>query len=264
MKRAYLVLRCGILWAISGVHFFFGTLLLLLLAVFVDPRKNDRPQRIFARNILRLAGVKFRVRYAPGFDPARTSIFVCNHVNIFDPFVVYSAIPQFLRGWELESHFSLPIYGWMMKRFGNVPVPDNKTPGSLKKLFRRTREALDNGTSLAVFAEGSRTLDGRVQPFRPGIFRMVRDLGYPIVPVSIVGSFAFYRKGSRMLYPSTITVHIHDTIDTRSLPPEKLEQLQDRVYQIISAPIHEDLGRAVPGDVSAETSATRGRRSILG
>ena len=81
---------------------------LVLLGIFVDPRKNDWPQRLFFRNILRLAGVKFEVRRAPGFDPARTSIFVCNHVNIFDPFVVYSAIPQFVRGFELESHFKIP------------------------------------------------------------------------------------------------------------------------------------------------------------
>ncbi|OFW06648.1 MAG: hypothetical protein A3G20_05915 [Acidobacteria bacterium RIFCSPLOWO2_12_FULL_59_11] len=246
MKRAYFILRCGILWAISSLHFFLGTLLLLFLALFLDPRKNDRPQRIFARNILRLAGAKFRVHCAPGFDPKRTSIFVCNHVNIFDPFVVYSAIPQFVRGWELESHFQVPIYGWMMKRFGNVPVADNKTPGSLRKLYRLTQEALANGTSLAVFAEGSRTLDGRVQPFRQGIFRMVRDLGYPIVPMSIAGSFAFHRKGSRMLHPSTITVHIHDTIETKTLSPQELEQLQDRVYRIVSAPVHQALGLSSP------------------
>ncbi|MBI3894761.1 MAG: 1-acyl-sn-glycerol-3-phosphate acyltransferase [Acidobacteria bacterium] len=242
MKRAYFILRCGILWAVSGLHFFFGALLLLFLALFIDPRKNDRPQRIFARNILRLAGAKFRVQYAPDFDPKRTSIFVCNHVNIFDPFVVYSAIPQFVRGWELESHFQVLIYGWMMKRFGNVPVPDTKTAGSLRRLQRLTREALDSGTSLVVFAEGGRTLDGRVQPFRQGIFRMVRDLGYPIVPVSITGSFEFHRKGSRMLYPSTITVYIHDTIETKTLSAQELELLQDRVYRIVSAPIHEALG----------------------
>jgi len=60
MKRAYFILRCGILWAISSLHFFLGTLLLLFLALFIDPRKNDRPQRIFARNILRLALWEFR------------------------------------------------------------------------------------------------------------------------------------------------------------------------------------------------------------
>ena len=115
--------------------------------------------------------------------------------------------------------------------------------GSLKKLHRLTREALDNGTSLVVFAEGSRTLDGRVQPFRQGIFRMVRDMGYPIVPVSMVGSFEFHRKGSHILYPSKIVVHIHDTIETEGLglDKEQAEALRQRVQAIVSKPVEEAL-----------------------
>ena len=68
---------------------------LIVLAIFVDPRKNDWPQRVFFRNILRLRACDSKCAASPGFDPKRTSIFICNHVNIFDPFVIYSAIPQF-------------------------------------------------------------------------------------------------------------------------------------------------------------------------
>ncbi len=127
MRKLYLILRSSVLWIISFAHFLIAGTFLVLLAIFVDPRKTDVLQRIFARNILRLAGARLGVRYAPGFDPKRTSIFISNHVNIFDPFVVYSSIPQFVRGWELEDHFRIPVYGWMMKSFGNVPVPGRKS-----------------------------------------------------------------------------------------------------------------------------------------
>jgi len=102
MRKSYLAVRSAILWAISGIHFAVVCTFLIFLAIFIDPRKNDLPQRIFFRNILRLAGARFEVRRSPGFDPNRTSLFICNHVNLFDPFVIYSAIPQFLRGFELE------------------------------------------------------------------------------------------------------------------------------------------------------------------
>ena len=46
------------------------------------------------------------------------------------------------------------MYGWMMKRFGNVPVPDVNRPSDLKRMWRLTRAALDSGVSLAVFPEG--------------------------------------------------------------------------------------------------------------
>jgi len=100
------------------------------------------------------------------------------------------------------------------------------------------REALDHGVSLTVFAEGGRTLDGRVKPFQKGVFRIVRDLGFPIVPMSMVGSFEFNRKGSWMLHPSTIVVHLHDTIETKGLSREELEALPDRVYEIVAKPVH--------------------------
>lgn len=243
MRKLYLVIRSVVLWVASILHFFPACSLLVLLGIFVDPRKNDRPQRILFRNVLRVAGVGFEVRRASGFDPARASIFVCNHVNLFDAFVIYSAIPQFVRGWELESHFKVPAYGWMMKRFGNIPVPNSASLSDLKKLIQRTRAALDDGVSIIVFAEGSRTQDGRVAPFRRGVFNLLPQLGHPIVPMSIVGSFQFKRKGSWLLHPSKIVVHLHDTIETTGLRKQDATELRERVHRIVAAPVHEPLDR---------------------
>jgi len=139
MKQAYLTVRSLFLWAISGIHFAVLCTFLVLLGLFIDPRKNDWPQRAFFRNIIRLAGARFEVKRSPGFDPTRTSIFICNHVNLFDAFVIYSAIPQFVRGFELESHFRFPIYGWMMGRFGNIPVPDAPSREGLETMTNARR-----------------------------------------------------------------------------------------------------------------------------
>jgi len=242
MRKAWLTLRSLVLWAVSGVHFGVVCTFLVVLGIFVDPRKNDWPQRAFFRNILRLAGVGFEVRRAPGFDPARTSIFICNHVNIFDPFVIYSAIPQFVRGFELESHFKIPIYGWMMGRFGqNVPVPDVPSREGLQIMTDRAKAALDSGISLIAFAEGGRTRDGHVKPFKKGIFNLAHKFGMPIVPMSIVGSFQFCRTGHWMLHPGKITVYLHDTIDTSQVARTEVDTLRQRVQDIVSAPVEGSL-----------------------
>jgi 1-acyl-sn-glycerol-3-phosphate acyltransferase len=196
---------------------------------------------VFFRNILRLAGVRFEVRKAPGFDSKRTSIFVCNHVNIFDPFVAYSAIPQFLRGFELESHFEIPIYGWMMGRFGNIAVPDAPTRESLEIMTRRAKAALDSHISLIAFAEGSRTRDGHVRPFKKGIFNLAQKFAVPIVPVSVVGSFQFFQTGHWMLYPGKITVYLHDTIDTSNVGRRDVDALRQSVQDIVAQPVEESL-----------------------
>ena len=239
MKRIYLILRCVFIWLVSWAHFVVAVPTLITVALFIDPRRTDPLQRFFARNIVRLAGVKLIVKRAPGFDPQLTSIFVCNHVNLFDPFILYSSIPQYFRGWELESHFRIPFYGWLMKRFGNIPVSTARTPGSLRRLIHQTRKALDSNVSVIVFPEGRRTRTGHVGPFQPGIFRLVRDLNVPIVPVSIVGSFEFNSRSSLMLNPSTITVHLHETIHTRQLSESELSALAAKVAGIVARPIEE-------------------------
>lgn len=243
MKSAWLTVRSAILWVVSGIHFAIVCSFLVLLAVFVDPRKNDWPQRVFFRNILRLAGVRFEVRRAPGFDATRTSIFICNHVNLFDPFVIYSAIPQFLRGFELESHFTIPIYGWMMGRFGNVAVPDVPSREGLEIMTQRAKAALDSGISLIAFAEGSRTRDGHIQPFKKGIFNLAQKFGTPIVPMSIVGSYEFFQTGNWKLYPGKIVVYLHDTIDTSKIARAEVDALRQRVQEIVAAPVEESLGK---------------------
>jgi len=245
MKSAWLAVRSLILWAVSGLHFFTICPLLVALGIFVDPRKNDWPQRVFFRNILRLAGVGFEVRRSPNFDPARTSLFVCNHVNLFDAFVIYSAIPQFVRGFELESHFKIPAYGWMMARFGNVPVPDVPSRAGLERMAERAKVALDSGISLISFAEGGRTRNGHVGHFHKGTFNLAQKFGAPIVPMSIVGSFEFFRTGRWMLHPGKITVYLHDTIETKDLRRDEVDALRDRVRNIVVAPVEEAMRRGM-------------------
>jgi 1-acyl-sn-glycerol-3-phosphate acyltransferase len=160
---------------------------------------------------------------------------VCNHVNLFDPFVAYSAVPQFLRGLELESHFRVPVYGWMMKSFGNVPVPVDPSPAALRAMRHRCAEALERGTSLLAFPEGHRTRTGRVGPFRTGVFRMARDLDVPVVPMTQVDAFRLQRVGSPLLRPATIVVHLHEPLRARE--GESDAAFRDRVRAVVVGPL---------------------------
>jgi 1-acyl-sn-glycerol-3-phosphate acyltransferase len=241
MRPAWLAVRAAILWVLSLLHFFIAAPILVFLGIFLDPRKHDYLQRGLCRRIVFFSGARLQAKYSPGFDRQRTCFFMVNHVNVFDPFVLYTVIPQYVRGWELESHFKIPAYGWLMKRFGNVPVPDVRRPSDLKRMWRLTQDAIDGGTSLIIFAEGKRTRDGHVGEFQDGGFRVAQQLGIPIVPVSLVGSYQHHRTGHWMLWPEHITVVFHDTIDTSALKKTDVIQLRDHVRAVISAPVEERL-----------------------
>jgi 1-acyl-sn-glycerol-3-phosphate acyltransferase len=215
--------------------------MLVFLGIFLDPHKHDWLQRSFCRRIVFLAGARVEVVRASAFDPQRTCFFMVNHVNLFDPFILYCAIPQYVRGWELESHFKIPAYGWLMKRFGNVPVPDVRRPSDLKRMWRLTQDAIDGGTSLIIFPEAKRTRNGHVDVFEEGGFRVAQQLGIPIVPVSLSGSIKHHRTGHWMLWPATITVHLHDVIETKGMTKKDVPALCNRVHEIIAAPIEVSL-----------------------
>ena len=239
MKRAWAVLRSGFLWILSWLHFLIAVPVLIALAVVLDPRKHDWLQRALCRRIAFFSGARIEKKFDPHFNAQRTSFFMVNHVNLFDPFLLYCAIPQLVRGWELESHFNIPIYGWLMKRFGNVPVPVTRAPKDLKRLWRMTKEALDGGTSLIIFPEAKRTRDGHLNEFEDGGFRLAMQMGTPIVPVSLVGSFKHLRTGQWLLTPTKVTVHIHDTIETEGLGKEDVPALKERVRVAIAGPVEE-------------------------
>ncbi len=257
MKRAWYFLRSAFLWTVSLLHFAIAVPMLIVLAIFLDPKKHDWLQRTFCRRIIFFSGAKIKVVRSPGFDPQKTSFFISNHVNLFDPFALYCAIPQFVRGWELESHFNIPIYGWLMKRFGNVPVPDVRRPSDLRRMWRLTRDAINGGTSLIVFPEAKRTRDGRVDEFQDGAFRVAQQLEIPIVPVSIVGSIQHHRTGHWMFWPATISVHLHDTIDTSGMSKEEVPGLRERVRDLVKGSVEESLKNAAEEKSdSAETETT--------
>jgi 1-acyl-sn-glycerol-3-phosphate acyltransferase len=222
MNRFWEILRSGFLWLMSWLHFLIAVPILIGLAVVLDPRKHDWLQRGLCKRIAFFSGAKVVLKATPGFNPQRTSIFMVNHVNLLDPFMLYCAVPQLVRGWELESHFRIPIYGWLMKRFGNVP-------------------------------EAKRTRDGHVNAFEEGGFRLAQQLGVPIVPASLVGSFHHLRTGHWLLRPTTITVVLHDTIETKGMKKEDVPALVERVRETVAAPVEEYL---------AEMNAEKARAGV--
>jgi 1-acyl-sn-glycerol-3-phosphate acyltransferase len=105
----------------------------------------------------------------------------------------------------------------------------------------RAKAAFDSGISLIAFAEGSRTRDGHVQEFKKGIFGLAQKFGIPIVPISVVGSYQFFQTGNWMLFPRKITVYLHATIETKDIGRSEVDDLRQRVQDIVAKPVEDDL-----------------------
>ena len=84
--------------------------------------------------------------------------------------------------------FRVPFLGWHLWTSGNFAI-DRGDARKTAKSLRKVVDGMRGGKSLAVFPEGTRTPDGRLQELKPGAFKIAIRAGAPIVPVTIRGSF---------------------------------------------------------------------------
>jgi len=113
--------RAPILWVLSLLHFFIVAPTLVFLGIFLDPRKTRlSAARIVPPHRVFIPGHGWRCNARQASMLSAPVFFMVNHVNIFDPFFCMPRFRSLRVAGKLESHFRIPAYGWLMKRFGNV------------------------------------------------------------------------------------------------------------------------------------------------
>ena len=119
----------------------------------------------------------------------------------------------------------------------------NRSKGSeAMKSIDRAAEAIKSGGSVILFAEGTRTRDGKLLPFKRGAFTLAAKSGVPIVPITINGSFKILPKASLDVRPSPIELLIDKPIDTSHIANREEElALMKRVRNIIEQSYREDI-----------------------
>jgi 1-acyl-sn-glycerol-3-phosphate acyltransferase len=204
-----------------------------LVAGLVD-RRGRIPHgcaRLWARLILVTSGVRVDLRGAPLPPPDRSCIFVANHASIYDIPILFTALPRQLRFLAKAGLGRFPFIGWHLQRAGHLLV-DRRNPGA--SIFKKMQRMTDQGASLIVFPEGSRSPDGRVLPFKGGVFLLAIESGLPIVPVSVAGSRGVMPKGRLMVFPGHARVVVHEAIPTTGLSRDDARALANRVREIIA------------------------------
>lgn len=188
--------------------------------------------RTWSRLILATTGVKIEVAGLDRLDPHRAYVFVSNHQSIYDIPIVFASLPFQLRIIAKESLGRIPFLGWHLQRTGHVLVDRSKPgAGTVKKMARLVAD----GHSLIVFPEGTRSLDGAVARFKGGSFVIALDAGLPIVPISLTGSRHVMLKGELTVRPGTVTLTVHDPIETAAVPRDQARELAERVRLLVAA-----------------------------
>lgn len=181
--------------------------------------------------ILATTGVQVQASGLDHLSREGAYLFVSNHQSIYDTPIVWATLPFQLRIIAKASLGAFPVLGWHLRYTGHLLV-DRVRPG--KATLNRVAELMRRGHSLSVYAEGTRSLDGQVAPFKPGLFFLAVDAGLPVVPVAVVGSRHVMRKGRLMTCPGDVEVVVHEPISTRGLGRADVRSLAARTHSVVS------------------------------
>ncbi|MBV8672965.1 MAG: 1-acyl-sn-glycerol-3-phosphate acyltransferase [Acidobacteriaceae bacterium] len=186
---------------------------------------------------LRAGGIRMDVIREEPLDPAKRYIFLSNHVSNLDPPVLLPLIPGRASVFLKRSLMKLPVIGYAMKLGDFIPVDRDGRVESAKESVANAVRVLRSGLHIMSFVEGTRSRDGRLQPFKKGPFYLATETGAPVIPVSIWGTESMMKKGSLKIYPSTAHVTFHEPLDPKEFATR--EDLMGAVRRAIESGLPE-------------------------
>src|SRR5437762_5402451 len=123
----------------------------------------------------------------------------------------------------------IPLFGWLTRRYGVIPVERSAGAKALRALVEQGRNAVATGRSVIIYPEGTRVRPGQTPALRSGFAGLYRALGLPVVPVA-VDSGRLWGRGL-VKRSGTVTFKIGETIP----PGLNRDQVEARVHLAINA-----------------------------
>jgi 1-acyl-sn-glycerol-3-phosphate acyltransferase len=162
----------------------------------------------------RIAGARIKLVGLDKIDPAGTYIFMSNHVSNIDPPILVPLIPGRTSVLAKKEIWRIPILSKALDLAEIVPVERSNRDAAIQSI-RRASEVMKHHINMTIFPEGTRSPDGRLMPFKKGPFHLAAETGFPIVPVTILGTYEMMPKGSSIVRSGTATLVFHPPVDPK-------------------------------------------------
>ncbi len=221
------------LWPLWVMMFLFGAIIYSIAIIILPSYRLHFLARILARLFMLFGGQWFRVRgTAP--DPEKGPyLYLMNHESLFDGFMMVAGIRHYFTGVGAVEQFSYPVWGYLVKKYGVIPIVRQKLKTAITSMDK-LEEAIKKGTSMMIAPEGTRTLTGKLGPFKKGAFHVAKNTGITIVPVGLIGAYKAKNKNDWRIKPGVLTTVFGDPIMQEEYEHLSLNELQEMVREKIS------------------------------
>lgn len=164
---------------------------------------------------------RIQIKGKEHIDRKKLYVMVANHQSMVDIMVICHLFIPFK--WVSKKElFRVPFVGWMLYLNNYIGISRGSRE-SAQKMITDCSEVIYGGHSVALFPEGTRSVDGRLRKFKEGAFKIAKNTGTDILPMVITGVQQALPKGAWLLRgKNTVTLHI--------LPPIPYESFRDKSY----------------------------------
>ena len=163
---------------------------------------------------------KSGLEHIPESGPA---VLICNHVSYVDALVIAAACPRPVRFVMDHQIFRIPVLSFIFRTGRAIPIaPAREDPEALERAYDQIAKALEDGDLIGIFPEGKITHDGQLNPFKPGVKKIVDRTPVPVVPLALRGlwgSFFSRHEGPAMTKWSRILKRVFSRISLVAAAP---------------------------------------------
>lgn len=209
--------------------------LAVLFSILANPNWASRNiASPWARLLALLTPVVVSVTGAEHARKGQSYVVVANHQSQYDILVLYGWLKLDLK-WVMKQELrKVPGIGIGCEKVGHIFI-DRKRPVAARQAISEALERLGDGIGILFFPEGTRSLDGRLLPFKKGAFVTAIEQDLPVLPVTIAGSRDILPAKSLRLFPGRVRMTVHREISTDGLSIDDMNSLRERAQSAIES-----------------------------
>lgn len=218
------------------ISFFAGTAITLCFALFSKDKiaPFQTAAHVWAKFLIFFSGVKVRTRGLENIPTDKASILVSNHQGAADIPILLAYLPVRFRFAIKKELFSIPFFGWYLRRADYFPV-EREMIFSAYKMVNTVVNILNAGGSVLIFPEGTRSRTGSLGEFKRGSLMAALKSGAPVVPISISGSYDILPRGSWLFKPAKVTISVGKPVHIKSEEEydRKVKEIRDTIAEML-------------------------------
>lgn len=200
---------------------------LVLARLGAARERIDRIYSSYARLGLWVGGTKVLASGLEHIRPGQAYVVVSNHQSNWDSVVLFGVLPLPLRVVIKDQVARIPIFGRALLATGNVRVDRSNTASDVAAIGERMAERPPE-VSMLFYAEGRRSRDDTLQPFKMGAFATALRFGLPVLPVALVGTHDIWAPDTLRLRRGVVRMEVGEPIPVDGMTIDDRHALRDR------------------------------------